>query len=262
MSFQPIVAGSGLVAWNFLQRTMDTQTKAFESSPAMQRDLEYFEENIKNVETAEDLTSDRRLMRIALGAYGLDDDINNTFFMKKILEEGSQAPDSLANKMADKRYLAFAKDFGFGDLGGPWHKTDSFVENITEEYTTRQFEIAVGEQDESLRLALNAVRELEEISVSGGSDNTKWFSVLGSPPLRNVMEQTFNLPSSFGALDLDKQLEVFRGRMEKLTGGSEISQFVGEDAQQKLVDRYLIMSQINNTQGMSGGQIALTLLQY
>ena len=33
-------------------------------------------------------------------------------------------------------------------------------------------------------------------------------------------------------------------------------------AQQKLVDRYLIMSQINNTQGMSGGQIALTLLSY
>lgn len=262
MSFQPIVAGSGLVAWNFLQRTMDTQTKAFESSPAMQRDLDYFEENIRKVETAEDLTSDRRLMRIALGAYGLDDDINNTFFMKKILEEGSQASDSLANKMADKRYLAFTKDFGFGDLGGPWHKRDSFVENIKGQYTTRQFEIAVGEQDESLRLALNAVRELEEISVNGGSDNTKWFSVLGSPPLRNVMEQTFNLPSSFGALDLDKQLEVFRGRMEKLTGDSEIGQFVSEDAQQKLVDRYLIMSQINNTQGMSGGQIALTLLSY
>ena len=76
------------------------------------------------------------------------------------------------------------------------------------------------------------------------------------------MEQTFNLPSSFGALDLDKQLEVFRGRMEKLTGDSEISQFVGEDAQQKLVDRYLIMSQINTSPGLSGGQIALTLLQY
>ena len=158
--------------------------------------------------------------------------------------------------------MALAEDFGFGDLGGPWHKSDSFVANIKEQYTTRQFEIAVGEQDESLRLALNAVRELEEISVSGSSDTTKWFSVLGSPPLRSVMEQTFNLPSSFGALDLDKQLEVFRGRMEKLTGDSEISQFVGEDAQQKLVDRYLIMSQINTSQGLSGGQIALTLLQY
>ncbi len=262
MSFQPIVAGSGLVAWNFLQRTMDTQTKAFEASPQIARDLDYFAENIGKVETAEDLANDRRLMRVALGAYGLDEDLNNTFFMKTILEEGSQARDSLANKLADKRYLAFAEDFGFGDLGGPWHKTDGFIEKIQEQYKTRQFEIAVGEQNESLRLAMNAVRELEEISVDGKSDNTKWFSVLGSPPLRNVMETSFNLPSSFGSLDLDKQLEVFRGRMEKLTGDGEIGQFVSKDAQQKLVDRYLIMSQINNTQGMSGGQIALTLLSY
>ncbi len=262
MSFQPIVAGSGLVAWNFLQRTMDTQTKAFEASPQISRDLDYFAENIGKVETAEDLANDRRLMRVALGAYGLDDDINNTYFMKTILEEGSQASDALANKLADKRYLEFAKDFGFGDLGGPWHKLPSFAENIKEAYTTRQFEKAVGEQDESLRLAMNAVRELEELAVNGTSDTTKWFTVLGNPPLRNVMEATFNLPQSFGTLDLDRQLEVFRGRMEKLTGDSEIGQFVGEDAQQKLVDRYLIMSQINNTQGMSGGQIALTLLSY
>ena len=262
MSFQPIVAGSGLVAWNFLQRTMDTQTKAFESSPAMQRDLDYFAENIGKVESAADLASDRRLMRVALGAYGLDEDINNTFFMKTILEEGAQARDSLANKLADKRYLAIAEDFGFGDLGGPWHKSPGFVEKIQEQYSTRQFEIAVGEQDESLRLALNAVRELEEISLDGKSDNAKWFSVLGSPPLRNVMETTFNLPSSFGSLDLDRQVEVFRGRMEKLTGDSEIGQFVGQDVQQKLVDRYLIMSQISNSQSMSGNQIALTLLSY
>lgn len=262
MTFQPIVAGTGLVAWNFLQRTMDTQTKAFEASPQISRDLDYFAENIGKVETAEDLSNDRRLMRVALGAYGLDDDLNNTYFMKTILEEGSQAPDALANKLADKRYLEFAKDFGFGDLGGPWHKTSSFADNIKEAYTTRQFEKAVGEQDESIRLAMNAVRELQDLAVNGTSDNTKWFSVLGNPPLRNVMEATFNLPQSFGTLDLDKQLEVFRGRMEKLTGDSEIGQFVSEDAQQKLVDRYLIMSQINNTQGMSGGQIALTLLSY
>ncbi len=262
MTFQPIVAGSGIVAWNFLQRTMETQTKAFEASPQIARDLDYFAENIGKVESAEDLSSDRRMMRVVLGAYGLDDDINNTFFMNKILADGSQADDALANRLADKRYLELAKDFGFGDIGGPWHKRPGFVEKIQEQYKTRQFEIAVGNQDQSLRLAMNAVRELEEIGLDGKSDLTKWYTVLGSPPLRNVMETTFNLPSSFGALDIDRQVEVFRERMEKLTGDSEIGQFAKSDVQQKLVDRYLIMSQIGNTQGYSSGQIALTLLSY
>ncbi|GAA6180581.1 DUF1217 domain-containing protein [Shimia sp. NS0008-38b] len=262
MTYQPIVAGSGLVAWNFLQRTMDTQTQAFEASPEISRDLDYFAENIGNVETAEDLTSDRRLMTVVLGAYGLDDDINNTFFMNKILSEGSQADDALANRLADKRYLKLAEDFGFGDIGGPWHKVPGFVEDVQENFTTRQFEIAVGNQDDSLRLAMNAVRELEEIATSGSSDNAMWYTVMGSPPLRSVMETTFNLPSSFGTLDIDLQLETFRDRMEGITGDGEVSQFANEEVRDQIVQRYLLMSQISNTQTYSSNQIALTLLSY
>lgn len=262
MSFQPMIVGSGLAAWGFLQRTMETQTELFESSPTITRDVDYFAENIGNVETAEDLVSDRRLLSVALGAFGLDEDINNTFFVRKILEEGTEASDSLANRLADKSYLAFAEAFGFGDSGGANTKSAELSLQIQEDYKTRQFEAAVGEQDESLRLALNAVRELEEIANNGSSDNAMWFTVMGSAPLRSVMETTFGLPSSFGSLDLDKQLETFRSRMENLTDNSEISQFSGEDAREQIVQRYLLMSQIGDVQAYSSEQIALTLLSY
>lgn len=262
MAYQPIVAGTGLVAWNFLQRTMDTQIAAFQESPEISRDVDYFTENIGKIENAEDLVADRRLLTVALGAFGLDADIDSAFFIKTILAEGSQADDSLANKMADSRYVEFAEAFGFGDIGGPWHKSENFAAKMTEAHTTRQFEIAVGEQNESLRFAMNAARSLEEISVNASSDNTKWFSILGSAPLRSVMETTFNLPTSFGALDLDKQLEVFRGRMTKLTGDGEISQFVSSEARDTLVQRYLMMDQISEITTYSSQEIALTLLSY
>ncbi|MBO9476271.1 DUF1217 domain-containing protein [Shimia sp. R11_0] len=262
MTYQPIVVGSGLVAWNFMQRTMETQTTAFENSAVVQRDLDYFAENIGKVESAEDLVNDRRLLRVALGAYGLDDDLNNKFFVQKILSDGTQADDALSNRLADKRYREFSEAFGFGDLGGPWHKTPSFVENIKEDYLARQFETAVGNQDENLRFAMNAMRELDDIALSGQSDNTNWFTVMGNPPLRKVFETAFGLPTEFGSLDLDKQLETFRERLEDLTGNGEISQFVGSDTREAIVERFLLMSEIGNVSVASSGQIALTLLSY
>ncbi len=261
MTYQPIVVGSGLVAWGFMQRTMETQTNAFKNSFVVKRDTDYFVENIGKVKSAEDLVNDRRLLSVALGAFGLDKDLDNKFFVKTILEEGSTASDALANRLADKRYREFTKAFGFGDLGGPWHKKPEFGQKITEDFVARQFEQAVGEKDENLRFAMNAMRELDDIALSGKSDNTNWFSVMGNPPLRKVFETAFALPKEFGSLNLDKQLETFRGRLEKLTGDGEISQFVKTDAREKLVQRFLLMSQINNVSVASSGQIALTLLQ-
>lgn len=262
MAFQPVIAGAGLAGWSFLQRTMEIQSTAFENSPSLLRDTDYFAEKIGEIDTAEELVADRRLLTVALGAFGLDDDINNSFFIKTMLDEGTLADDSLANRMADKRYVAFSKAFGFGDYSTPSTKISTFPDKIIDQYNTRQFEIAVGQQDDSIRLAMNAVRELETLSGDSSSDNAKWLSVLGSPPLRSVMEAAFGLPTSFGAIDLDKQIEVFREKMEKLTGDSEISQFTSEETRETMVERYLLMSQMNNTTVFSSSQIALQLLQY
>ena len=46
MTYQPIVAGSGLVGWRFLQATYDNQFKAFTQSASVQRDVDYFRENL------------------------------------------------------------------------------------------------------------------------------------------------------------------------------------------------------------------------
>ena len=40
---------------------------------------------------------------MALGAFGLQDDINNRYFIRKILEEGTTNEDALANRFSDTR---------------------------------------------------------------------------------------------------------------------------------------------------------------
>ncbi|MGI9388684.1 MAG: hypothetical protein ACR2O1_01390 [Boseongicola sp.] len=89
MTYQPVVPAGGNVGWNFLSRTRDAQQDAFNASSQVVRDTEYFREKIGGVQTAEDLVSDRRLLSIALGAFGLAEDVGNKFFVRKVLEEGT-----------------------------------------------------------------------------------------------------------------------------------------------------------------------------
>ena len=112
--FQPVIPTSGLAGWNFLQRTYDTQIQTFSESPLQSRSVDYFRENIGEVASASDLVSDRRLLEVALGAFGLQDDIDNRYFVQKMLEEGTSSPDALANRFSDRRYSDFAEAFGFG----------------------------------------------------------------------------------------------------------------------------------------------------
>ncbi|WP_322867088.1 DUF1217 domain-containing protein [Aquicoccus sp. G2-2] len=261
MSFQPVIAGSGLSGWSFLNRTIVKQEAAFEASADMQRDTDYFRAKIGTIDTAEQLVSDRRLRKVALGAFGLQDDIDNIFFIRKVLDGGTIAADSLANRMSDSRYKAFSKAFGFGDFAIPRSKLSTFADEITSKYNARSFEVAVGQQDENLRLALSAKRELAGIAADDGSDDTKWFRVMGSSPLRKVFETALGLPSSFGQLELDQQLATFRDKAGRQLGNGEIGQFGDEAAVEKLVQRFLVRAQLADVQSSTAGSIALTLLQ-
>lgn len=262
MSYQPVIPFGGMAGWSFLNRTRETQQEAFNSAPQMQRDTEYFVENIGKIQSAEELVGDYRLLKVALGAYGLDDDIGNRFFVQKVLEDGTLDTDDLANKLSDKRYLEMAQDFGFGDFDIPSTQLSDFGAKMVEAYKQRQFEIAVGEQSQDLRLAMSLDRDLGDILKKSSSDETKWFSMMGNPPLRSVFETALGLPSSFGTLDLDQQLEEFRNKSEQYFGSSEIDQFADPEKREELNRLFLVRSQIaNGTASMSGGAIALTLLQ-
>lgn len=261
MSFQPVLPYGGLVGWSFLKRTMESQTNSFNNVPGIQRDTQYFEQTIGKIDSAEALVADRRLLRVALGAFGLSEDIDNKYFIRKILEDGTLNDDALANRLSDTRYKDLSSAFGFGDFDTPSTKISTFGSEITDAYRARQFEVAVGDQDESLRLALNARRELAELGESTASENAKWFLVMGSPPLRKVFETALGLSSSFSQLDIDRQLELFKERSNSQFGAETVSQFTDPATRESLVERYLVMAQISLAPPSTSAQIALTLLQ-
>lgn len=259
--FQPVIPLSGLAGWQFLQRTLPAQKEAFTESTSIKRDVDYFRENIAKVSTAEALVADRRLLSVALGAFGLDDDINSKAFIQQILEGGTNRTDALANRLADNRYASFSSAFGFGNLV-PRTTLSFFPDEIITRYQNKQFELAVGNQDNSMRLALNLAGELADISKSETSNDIKWFSIMGNTPLRTVFETALGFPQSFGRIDIDQQRTAFKERAEATFGTDKIADFSGPEIQEKLVRLYLVRNEVNAGQsGLSGGSTALTLLQ-
>ena len=260
--FAPIIPGTGLVGWRFLQRTYDTQTATFNQSAQLSRATDYFADKISKVASAEDLVSDRRLLEVALGAFGLQDDIDNRFFIRKILEEGTTNSDSLANRFSDKRYKEFSAAFGLGPNETPKIAAPDFAEKIIARFQANSFEIAAGEQDDSMRIALFAQREIPELAAEDVSNDTKWFTIMGQPPMRAIFEKALNLPKSFGQMDIDQQLVVFKQRARAVFGSDQVSQFSDKDVVEDLITKYVVRSQLETfNMSTSPASIALTLLQ-
>lgn len=260
--FQPVIPIGGLGGWRFLQQTYDSQFKAFTQSAQLQRDSEYFRENIGSIETAEQLVADRRLLTVALGAFGLQDDINSRYFIRKILEEGTVNDDALANRFSDPRYKEMSQAFGFGP--GEFLKVGEpvFAEAIIDRFERIEFEVAAGQQNEAMRFALYAERQMGELAQSDMSNDAKWFTLMGEPPLRNLFEKAFNLPSAFGQIDIDQQLGVLKDRANKEFGSDDLSIFADPARVQDLITKFVVrdqISQFNST--YSSNAIALTLLQ-
>lgn len=260
--YQPIIPIGGLAGWRFLQQTYDTQFETFSKSTELKRDTDYFRENIGAVSTAEELVSDRRLLSVTLGAFGLQDDLDNRYFIRKMLEEGTTNDDALANRFTDTRYKEMSEAFGFGP--GEFLKVgeEGFVDAIVSRFETASFEVAAGEQDESMRIALYAQHEVADLAQSDSSNDAKWFTLMGDPPMRALFEKALNLPESIGQIDVDQQLGIFKDRAQSVFGTDQLSDFSDPELVQDLITKYVVRNQIASfSASMSGQSIALTLLQ-
>lgn len=261
MTFQPVLPATGLVGWSFLKRTTETQEETLAQSPRVQRETTYFRQNIASVNTAEALVADRRLLGTALSAFGLQDDIDNKFFIKTILEQGGSSPDALANRLTDQRYRELASAFSFDQIEVQKTQSSDFAEELLEQALSNEFQVAIGEKDTDLRLALGLPSAISDIASRDISNDGKWFSVMGTPPVRAVFEAALNLPNSIGSLDIDRQLEVFKTQSQSIFGTDALEDFRESGLQETLTRKFLLSKEVASGNSLTSGSTALTLLQ-
>ncbi len=260
MSFQPILPSTGYVGWKFLGRTLQTQLSVQARTPEVQRETDYFRARIGQVKTAEDLVKDRRLLTVALGAFGLQDDVGNRAFIAKVLSEGTLSENAFANRLADKRYSTLSRVFGFGDLGART-ALPGFADKIIDKYRLNRFQTQVGEQDANLQLALAFGEGVKDVVQSASSSNARWFSAMGNKPLREVLQTALGLPASIARIDLDQQLGQFRDRAKAVLGTDNLADLQDPALQDRVIQLFLVRAQAAQSAYTSQGSVALALLQ-
>ncbi|MEX0969297.1 MAG: DUF1217 domain-containing protein [Paracoccaceae bacterium] len=262
MSYLPALPLTGYAGWKLLQRTDAAQRTSFERSPEIQRDIAYFKDKIAAADTPEKLVADRRLLKVALGAFGLDEKLTHRAYMRKVLAEGSESPDAFANKISDPSFAKLAKAFGYGNLAGTNVRLSDFAAGITDAYKTRQYERAVGTVDDSMRLALNFKREMAGYA-SGASTTVQWFKLMGNQPIRKILEQGLGLPSEIGNIkDVDRQQSLFRSAATKLFGSDDPAVMAKPENMETILRNFFARDAASRGPGpMTPGYAALSLLQ-
>jgi hypothetical protein len=136
------------------------------------------------------------------------------------------------------------------------------MEDVVVQFQTNSFEVAAGNENDVMRIALYAQHELIDLAEMEGSIDTKWFTIMGNPPMRKLFESALGLPPSIGQIDLDQQLGVFKERTQSVFGSDDPAQFSQEELREDIITRFILRDQLDrfNT-SQSSEAIALTLLQ-
>lgn len=116
--------GANATTYNVATHDIPTNFQTQAAIVSLQNGFDYVEtevgnyiSNIGNVTSIDDLMADTRLLKVALGAFGLDPAKETPERIRQMLEGGVTDPNSPANKLVDKRYANFVAAFNFVEYG-------------------------------------------------------------------------------------------------------------------------------------------------
>ena len=182
-------------------------------------------------------------------------------FANRISRSDRDDPLSLVNSVTDPRYRAFHDAFDFEPKPEGRSYPEGFAEAVVENYLDRQFEISVGEQNDTMRVAMAMERELNNLLSNSQSNDSRWYGVMASKPLRDVFETVLSLPSdSFGALDVERQLNDLKAKSQAIFGTDTLADLVTEDRLSEIRRNYRVRKEAQGSGSTSTANVVVSLL--
>lgn len=258
--FRPVIPTSGFGGWNFLQSTYDRQLESHSDSITVKNDRNYMMEKLSNPIKVEDLLDDRRLLRTALQSFDLGGEEWKRGFIDKALTESADPDSTFLARLNNPAYTAFAEVFK--PTNGVITLSPDQLTELSKDFDRESFETAVGEVDNSMRLALNFQSDISSLVGEGSSDNAILYRMLGSVPVRTVLETATGLPTEVRALGLEKQAEILQKRLSSQFGIRDLNDLKDPEVIDKVLSRFQAMETLNQgPSALTPGSTALTLLQ-
>lgn len=256
---QPVIPLSGNSGWNFLQSTYDRQLQNYSNSPQLKNDRAYFTEKLSEPMSLDSFLDDKRLLRVALTSFGLSGEEWKRGFIDKVLTESADPESTFLARLNNPQYTQFAATFK--PVSGKIVLLPEELDKITAGFDRESFENAVGEVDDSMRLALNFQSEIDRLVGNGSSDRAILYRLLGDVPVRTVLESALNLPSGMRQLDIDQQATMLQEGLQKRLGINDLNDLTSPETVDKVIQRFHVMQTVANGAATSSSAAnALTLL--
>jgi len=217
-----------LADYQLIANNLDSSLKRVSEQPQVAREAEYYLSRIGEIDTIDEFLADDRVYRFAMEASGLGDMIYAKAFMRKVLEEGIENPDSFANQLADTRFRDFARRFNFNSYGAAATTFDRAQQEVVDDYMRLKLEEDAGASNEGVRLALYFQRKAPGIRTG--------YDILADPALMKVAETVLGYSLAQG--DIDRNAKVVE---EKL----KISEFQDPAKLDRFLARFATMWEMN-----------------
>jgi len=175
------------------------------AKPQVARETEYYLANIEKIRSIDDFLGDQRIFAFAMKAFGLEDMTFAKGFIRKVLTEGLDDRDSLANKLTDPRYREFAETFNFARHGEVTTIFERTRQGTVDKYVRQTLEEDSGRLNQGVRLALYFERKAPTI--------TGALAILADSALLKVTQVALGLPAATSALDIDRQAALIEERL-------------------------------------------------
>lgn len=247
-----VLSISGLnsqLALTLIDSTQDRQLESLRTQPQHARAAEQFRERIASITSPKELVQDYEVYSFVMRAFDLEDQIFGKGMIRKVLESDPSDETSLVNRLTDSRFGELHAALGFTSGAGaqaPDFSDPAWQEGIVDLYFNRIYANDYAEQNETVGAVLEFREEVAEID--------SWYDVLKNETLTEFFQTALSLPSQLSGLDVDKQAEV-------LADAYDLSKLSDPAEQERLIGRYMAISEALNPQGFSASSAALSILQ-
>lgn len=187
-------------SYRLIAGNLDRSLAAAAAQPQVARETAHYLANIGKVKSIDDFLANERVFAYAMKAFGLQEMGYAKAFLRKVLIEGLDARDSLANRLSDNRYRELVETFNFARYGSATTSFQRTQDGVVSRYVRQTLEESAGAENEGVRLALYFRRRAPEIRNAYG--------ILADPALLKVVQTALGLPSGMSAGALDRQAEA------------------------------------------------------
>lgn len=188
-----------------ITKNLDRTLTATSASKPVALETANYLKNIGNIKSIDAFIANTRVFTYAMNAFGLGDMAHAKAFMRKVLTEGIDDPKAFAHRLADDRFVNFARAFDFKNKGTDTTSSVDAQQGVVDRYVRQTLENTAGEDDQGVRLALYFQRTAPTVKSA--------FGLLADPALWQVMKTVYGFPDAMANASIDNQAAAVNARL-------------------------------------------------